>query len=122
MTAPDGIIIDCMATARRVLASPEGAFTVTPHEVVALAACTYRESTGRMPELPVVQAPARPFLCASLAATVALALAAYDRSETLRKDFYETNSMDRLEADLSFHAAFNTLKSHFEKEFPNGNA
>jgi len=117
-----GVVIDCMATARRVLASPQGAFSVNAHEVVALAACTVRESTGLMPELPHVVAPATPVLGATLAATVALAIAAYERSETLRKDFYETNSMDRLEADLAFHAAFNTLKTCFEKEFPNGSA
>lgn len=110
--------VDFMAAARRVLASPEGAYTLTPHEAVALAACTVRESTGEMPDLPRV-IEAGPVLSASLAATVAAYLRLVAEHRDLR---FESNGLDNFERGIAIEAAFDTLKTRFEKEFPNGSA
>jgi hypothetical protein len=120
------IEVDFMAAARRVLASPEGAYTLTPHEAVALAACTVRESTGEMPELPRV-IEAGPVLSASLAAAVAVAIRGFDLLRLAEGVAEKSPARERAAAELddaraAFDGAFNTLKTSFEKEFPNGRA
>jgi hypothetical protein len=112
VSGPITLEIDCMATARRILSAPDAVYSATPFEIVAMAACTVRESTGELPALPVIAG--RPSeLPASLAALLAASILAWDA--------YQAN---RLAAGppvfAKFEDAFNTLKTHFEKEFPNG--
>lgn len=105
------IPIDCMATARRILSSPEAVYSATPFEIVAMAACTVRESTGEMPALPTIADP--PVLPASLAASLAIAILAWNAVEA-------ATDGDSEHAWLAFDQAFNGLRTQFEKEFPNG--
>jgi hypothetical protein len=112
VSAPITLEIDCMATARRILSAPDAVYSATPFEIVAMAACTVRESTGEMPPLPVITD--RPDeLSASLASLVAASILVWDA--------YQAN---RLAAGppvfAKFEDAFNTLKTRFEKEFPDG--
>jgi len=103
--------IDCLATARRVLSAPEAVYSATPFEIVAMAACTVRESTGELPALPVIAD--RPQVSASLAAAVARLLRA--DAATM-----EVDDLGVQQADSEYHAAFAALQTTFEKEFPNG--
>jgi len=101
--------IDCLATARRILSGPVAVYSATPFEVVAMAACTVRESTGRAPDLPLIGDPPPEMLPASIAAGVANLIRAHDAMGRATD-----GSM------TAFESAFNNLKTVFEKEFPNG--
>lgn len=96
--------IDPLAAARRILSAPDAVYSATPFEIVAFAACTVRESSGTMPELPVIAD--RPSQSASLAAAVALFLRAADQ-------FPEAVGGEIADA-------LSALQNRFEKEFPNG--
>lgn len=113
-------LVNVLDVARRILDVPGGLESVTRREVVALAGfvCQQNEDPREL-RLDVPDAPALP---ASLAAALALAVAAYDGCEGLRKDPCETSGPMHADAEVEFFETFNTLKTRFEKEFPNGSA
>lgn len=111
MSAPAPHVVDVEAVARRVVRDPRYSRVST---IEQLALCQWAVN-----QIEAQPAPAEPQpIKASLAASLALAIAAYDQKEALQADRFETGSMDRLEAELAFHDAFNTLKTRFEEEFP----
>ncbi len=112
MTAPAPHVVDVEAVARRVVRDPRNARVST---IEQLALCQWTVDRIEAQPTPIEPEPIK----ASLAASLALAIAAYDHSQSLQADRFETGSMDRLEADLAFHDAFKTLKTRFEEEFPN---
>lgn len=122
--------IDCLATARRILSSPTAVYAATPFEIIAMAACTIRESAGSAPALPVIgDRPAE--LPASLAARLQIAIdrwqrlakaeAAYSRSAVNSAPEFEADQQAWSDAKDAFEDAFNILTDRFEKEFPVGN-
>ncbi len=103
--------VDVHDVARRMLASPAGLASLTRLEAVALAGFVIQQNDGDAPEL---RAPADPFeraLPASLAAAVARFIRAYE--EALQNSTLVGGWQDDSDA------AFNTLKTRFEQEFPN---
>lgn len=128
------IEIDCLATARRILATPTGVYSATAFEVVALAACTVRESSGSMPELPVIADPPAQQLSASVAAHTAAVIQLFDMLATAAERRFAMEADENADVSLidlreahwdaqeAFDTAFNALKIRFEKEFPNGSA
>lgn len=116
MSGPITLEIDCLATARRILSTPDAVYSATPFEVVAMAACTVRESTGTMPDLPVIGE--QPALSASTASRLAIAIKRWD--ELAKAEKAQPTGEDFNQAVDAFEDAFNILIARFEKEFPNG--
>lgn len=107
----DGTLVDTVAVAHRVLETPEAVYSLTPIEAVALAGFVLQDVTGRVPQLVAPpQAEWRP-LPASIAAAVAHYLLLIDQ-----------HGIDAMDRSLPIAAAFETLKTRFEKEFPHGSA
>lgn len=117
--------VDCLATARRILSSPVAVYSATPFEIVAMAACTVRESSGVTPDLPVIGDPPPP--SASLAAAVARLLRADHQLTAARRQMLKAVARAEPTPDLApvieeFNAALAALHPIFEKEFPHGSA
>lgn len=112
-------VINVEEVCRRVVASPRYARIST---IEQLAVCSFalermaeRERLGSATELDIEPAPEGqpPRLKASLAASLALAIAAHDVAVQSDQDSWAAQS-------TAFNHAFNTLKTQFEKEFPHG--
>ena len=106
--------VDVYAVAQRMLASPEGLACLTRLEAVALAGFVIQQNDDETPKLVAPADPLDRALPASLAAAVAQFIRAHEEAlhnSTLVGDWPDHSD-----------AAFNTLKTRFEKEFPNGSA
>lgn len=111
--------VNVLDVALRVVSEPGQPVFVSMVEAYAL--CLFVLQQNDMPEpaeppvfLPELQFPA------SLAASGAQLLLAYEHRRQLLGEWWETNGIDRLEANMAVDAAFNDFKTRFEREFPNG--
>lgn len=103
--------IDVLQVAERMLADPNGP-ELTRLEAIALAGFVIQQNSDETPELRMPTDPFAQALPASLAAAVAAFIRAHDEAlhnSTLVGDWPDHSD-----------AAFNTLKTRFEKEFPHG--
>lgn len=105
--------IDVLQVAERILADPNGP-ELTRLEAIALAGFVIQQNSDEPPELRMPTDPFGRALPASLAAAVAQFIRAHD--EALHNSTLVGDWPDHCDA------AFNTLKTRFEKEFPNGSA
>ncbi len=107
--------IDVLQVAERMLADPNGP-QLTRLEAVALAGFVIQQNDDETPELVAPADPLDRALPASLAAAVAAFIRAHDALQEAGI-FGEDGGLL-----VASNAAFNTLKTRFEKEFPNGSA
>lgn len=110
--------INVLDVALRVMSAPEQPVSVSMVEAYALCLFVLQQNEMPEPAEPPVFAQ-EPLFPASLAASGAQLLLAFEHRRQLLGDFWETSGLDRLEASMAVDAAFNDFKSRFEKEFPN---
>ena len=110
--------VNVLDVALRVMSAPAQLVAVSMVEAYAL--CLFVLQQNKMPEPaePPVFLP-EPQFPASLAASGAQLLLAYEHRRQLLGDWWETNGLDRLEASMAVDVAFNDFKTRFEREFPN---
>lgn len=119
-------VIDVMDVAQRVLSGSAGLCSLTAIEALALAGFVIKINTGEMPALTMPVDPLERALPASLAASVALSVQRFAALQAALSRVVA--EVDQPSADAAnaaqdaFFAAFNTLKTRFEKEFPNAGA
>lgn len=118
-TVAEPVPVNVLDVALRVVSEPELPVKVSMVEAYAL--CLFVLQQNEMPapaETPVFE-PAAHFP-ASLAASAAQLLLAFERRRQLLGDWWETRGLDRFEANIALDDAFNDFRTRFEREFPNG--
>ncbi len=112
--------VNVLAVAQRILDVPGGLEAVTRREVVALAGFVCQQNDD--PRELRVDNPDAAALSASIAASIAIAISAFAGFGGARDARDAGEEADELSAWETFETAFNTLKTRFEKEFPNAGA
>ena len=110
--------VNVLDVALRVVSEPGQPVFVSMVEAYALCLFVLQQNDKPEPAEPPVFLP-EPQFPASLAASGAQLLLAYEHRRQLLGDWWETSGLDRLEASMAVDAAFNDFKTRFEREFPN---